>query len=59
MINILEIDPILTVFPYALLYYGLLLVSSGLALLAVNRSENENKRALQTALVIIFVSQLL
>ena len=59
MINILEIDPILTVFPYALLYYGLLLLSSGLALLADNRSENENKRALQTALVIIFVSQLL
>ncbi len=58
MINILEIDPVLTVFPYALLYYALLLVSSGLALLATYRSTEANNRSLQTALVIIFVSQL-
>lgn len=58
MINILEFDPVITVFPYALLYYALLLVSSGLALLAVNQSTRVIKGALQTALVIIFISQL-
>ncbi len=58
MINILEIDPVLTVFPYALLYYALLLVSSGLALLAMNRSGRADKAQLQTALIIIFFSQI-
>lgn len=58
MINILEFDPVITVFPYALLYYALLLVSSGLALLASNRSTRANKATHQTILVIIFVSQL-
>lgn len=58
MISILEFDPVITVFPFALLYYALLLVSSGLALLTVVRSSRENKAALQTALIIIFVSQL-
>ena len=58
MINILEFDPVITVFPYALLYYALLPVSSGLALIASNRSTRANKAALQTVLVIIFVSQL-
>ncbi len=58
MINILELDPVLTVFPYALLYYALLLVSCGLALLAVSRSNKPNKTSLQTALIIIFFSQL-
>lgn len=58
MISILEFDPVITVFPYALLYYALLLVSSGLALLAVSRSTNSNKASLQIALVIIFVSQI-
>ena len=59
MINILEIDPVLTVFPYALLYYALLLVSSGLALLSTYRSDRVTNQNLQTALIIIFVSQLL
>ena len=58
MINILEIDPVLTVFPYALLYYALLLVSSGLALLAMNQSGKADKAQLQTALIIIFFSQI-
>ena len=58
MINILELDPILAVFPYALLYYALLLVASGLALLAVSRSTKASKAFLQTALIIIFLSQM-
>lgn len=58
MINILELDPVLTVFPYALVYYALLLVSCGLALLTVSRSTRVNKASLQTALIIIFFSQL-
>lgn len=57
MINILEIDPVLTVFPYALLYYGLLLVSSILALEVISRSGNANKHALQVAIMIIFICQ--
>ncbi len=59
MINILEFDPVITVFPYALLYYALLLVSSGLALLTVSRAARANKTALQTALIIVFVTQLI
>ncbi len=46
-------------FPYALLYYALLLVCSGRALIAVFRSNQANKTSHQTALIIIFFSQLL
>ncbi len=58
MIKLLELSPVLTVFPYALLYYGLLIVSAGLALLAALRSEKQS-RALQTGLIIILITQLL
>ena len=58
MIKLLELSPVLTVFPYALLYYGLLIVSAGLALLAALRSEKQN-RPLQTGLIIILITQLL
>lgn len=58
MIPTLDFNPVLTVFPYALLYYALLLVSSGLALFAVLRSEGERRATLQTSLAVIFVSQL-
>ncbi|HZK17586.1 MAG TPA: hypothetical protein VFC66_05020 [Anaerolineaceae bacterium] len=58
MINTLEIDPALTVFPYAFLYYALLLLSSGLALLAVNRSSRADKSVPQTALMVTFLIQL-
>ena len=58
MINTLEIDTALTVFPYAFLYYALLLLSSGLALLAVNRSSRADKSVPQTALMVTFLIQL-
>lgn len=58
MIKLLELSPVLTVFPYALLYYGLLIVSAGLALIAALRSEKQS-RTLQIGLIIILVNQLL
>lgn len=60
MINILEIDPVLTVFPYALLYYALLIVSVGLALVSMRRKAGDHGNSpVQIALVIIFTAQLL
>ncbi len=58
MIKLLELSPVLTVFPYALLYYGLLIASAGLALLTGLRSEKKS-RPLQTSLIVILISQLL
>lgn len=58
MIKLLELSPVLTVFPYALLYYGLLIASAGLALLTGLRSANKS-RPLQISLIVILISQLL
>ncbi|MGI6258429.1 MAG: hypothetical protein ACOYKC_01030 [Anaerolineaceae bacterium] len=58
MIKLLELSPVLTVFPYALLYYGLLIASAGLALLTSFRSANKS-RPLQISLIVILISQLL
>jgi len=58
MISTLDFNPVLTVFPYALLYYALLLASSGLALASVLRSHDDRKAPLQISLAIIFISQL-
>jgi len=59
MIYILDISPALTVLPYALLYYALLLISSGLALLMLQHSAASGKQALKTALLVIFLTQLI
>lgn len=58
MIKVLEISPVLTVLPYALFYYAFLLISSGLALLAINRG-GANRSRLQTSLIVILVCQVL
>lgn len=58
MIETLEFDPILTLFPYAFLYYALLLLSSGVAFLSVNRSGRVDKNVPRTTLAIIFLIQL-
>lgn len=58
MIKLLELSPVLTVFPYALLYYGLLIASAGLALLTSLRYEKKS-RPLQISLIVILISQLL
>lgn len=59
MIYILDISPALTVLPYALLYYALLLFSCGLALLTIHSSKAAEKSALKIALVVIFSIQLI
>lgn len=59
MIYILDISPALTVLPYALLYYALLLISSGLALLMLQHSAASGKQALKTALLVNFLTQLI
>ena len=58
MISTLVFNPVLTVFPYALLYYALLLASSGLALAAVLHSHDDRKTSLLISLAVIFISQL-
>ena len=58
MISTLDFNPVLTVFPYALLYYALLLASSGLALAAVLHSHDDRKTSLLISLAVIFISQL-
>lgn len=59
----LDTLPILTVFPYALLYYLILLAASGLSFLAIQKASNSQKsprsQTLSTALLILFFSQLL
>ena len=59
MIPILEVLPVLSVFPYALLYYGVLLTSMGLALLSFRRADPANNPALRGSLLVIFLSQLI
>ena len=56
-----DILPLLTVFPYALLYYLALLCASLLAALALRRSSAraQSGAALRLSLVVIFASQLL
>jgi len=58
MIPILEILPVLSVFPYALLYYAILLASVALALLTFRRANPANNPALRSTLLVIFFSQL-
>lgn len=59
----LDILPILTVFPYALLYYLILLAASGLSFLTIQKASNSQKcprsQTLSTALLILFFSQLI
>ena len=57
MIKLLDFSPVLTVFPYALLYYVLLLASSGLALVVLLRTDAKNNQ-LRTSLLVIFLCQL-
>lgn len=56
-----DILPLLTVFPYALLYYLALLCASLLAALALRRSSAraQSGAALRLSLAVIFASQLL
>ncbi|MFZ3071040.1 MAG: hypothetical protein WA110_07970 [Anaerolineaceae bacterium] len=60
---ILDIFPILAVYPYALLYYLILIAASGLAFLAVRRSASRlapsRSSSLPIALLVIFFSQLI
>ena len=58
MTPILEFLPALSVYPYALLYYAVLLASAGLALFAFRRAKPANNSALRGALLVIFFSQL-
>ncbi len=58
MIPILDILPVLSVYPYALLYYAVLLSSAGLAIFAFRRANPANNPALRGSLVVIFFSQL-
>jgi hypothetical protein len=58
MIPILDILPVLSVYPYALLYYAVLLTSAGLALFAFRRADPVNNPALRNSLLVIFFSQL-
>lgn len=57
MIKLLELSPVLTVFPYALLYYALLLASCGLAYAALVRAGKSGNQ-LRISLVVIFLAQL-
>jgi len=59
MIPILDILPVLSVYPYALLYYAILLASAGLALFAFRRANPANNPALRSSLLVIFFSQLI
>jgi len=59
MIPILDILPVLSVYPYALLYYAILLTSAGLALFAFRRANPVNNPALRSSLMVIFFSQLI
>ena len=59
MIPILDILPVLSVYPYALLYYAVLLASAGLALFAFRRANPANNPALRSSLLVIFFSQLI
>ncbi len=59
MIPILDILPVLSVYPYALLYYAVLLASAGLALFAFRRADPANNPALRGSLSVILVSQIL
>ena len=59
MIPILDILPVLSVYPYALLYYAILLASAGLALFAFRRANPANNPALRNSLLVIFFSQLI
>ncbi len=58
MIPILDILPVLTVYPYALLYYAVLLSSAGLALFAFRRADPANNHAIRSSLLVFFCSQL-
>ncbi len=62
MIALLDILPLLTVFPYALLYYLILLCASLLAVIALRRTGSagyQPARALRAALFSVFAAQLL
>lgn len=59
MIPILDILPVLSVYPYALLYYAILLSSAGLAFFAFRRANPANNPALRNSLLVIFFSQLI
>ncbi len=59
MIPILEILPVFSVFPYALLFYAIPLASVGLALFAFKRADPSNNLALRRSLLVIFFSQLI
>jgi len=59
MIPILDILPVLSVYPYALLYYAILLASAGLALFAFRRASPANNPALRSSLLVILFSQLI
>lgn len=58
MIPILDILPVLSVYPYALLYYAVLLSSAGLALFAFRRADPANNPAIRSSLLVFFCSQL-
>lgn len=58
MIAILDILPVLTVFPYALIYYAILVASTVLAFLSFRRSRSQTNQVLHTALMLAFFSQL-
>ena len=58
MIPILDILPVLSVYPYALLYYAVLLASAGLALFAFQRADPASNPVLRDSLLVIFFSQL-
>jgi len=53
----LDILPVLSVYPYALLYYAVLLASAGLALFAFRRANPPNNLALRGNLLVTFFSQ--
>lgn len=59
MTPILDILPVLSVYPYALLYYAILLASAGLALFAFRRANPANNPALRSSLLVIIFSQLI
>jgi len=59
MIPILDIVPVLSVYPYALLYYAVLLASAGLAFFSFQRANPANNPALRSSLLVMFFSQLI
>lgn len=59
MIPNLEIMSIFSVFPYALLFFAIPLISVGLALFAFKRADPRNSPALLSSLLVIFFSQLI